>query len=218
MSILGLSTSEDFQWNEKKDTIKNIDIEKDISSKEQLKSEKEQQKIKQAEEIHLLKQRLDNSNFISNISDTDQEIKEEWEKYMLPSISLDQIFDYWIMQRYSILHEWKKMGFIDVWYNQESPNITIWDVEINKSERGKRIGIATYIQLVNMYQKPIISYMQSDEANRMRESLVRIGLSESLPQEQLAKWYKFKELAVLLKEWKASKNASTWKIEIKTVL
>lgn len=135
----------------------------------------------------------------------------ENKSHSLPKISLEQIFDYWDVAKYNIFHEWKKVGFIDVGKNPESADITVWDVHIDENDRGKRIWVATYIDLVNKFQKPIISFMQTDEASRIWGSLIKRWLAE----KDWDLWYRFRKLDVLIREWKASKNPVTWQIEIK---
>ena len=75
-------------------------------------------------------------------------------------------------KRYTISDkEWKNIWFVDVGIDPNHTQISIWDIKINENERNKWYGKMIYKELVRLSKLPLVSYISSPEADRVRESL-----------------------------------------------
>jgi len=79
---------------------------------------------------------------------------------------------------YDIIYNGKRIGNFELPLDLEGSSVLIGDVEIDEKYRGKGLGVETYKAAINLSNKPIISLLATDEANRVWESLVRQGLAE----------------------------------------
>ena len=79
---------------------------------------------------------------------------------------------------YDIIYNGKRIGNFELPLDLDGDNILIGDVEIEEEYRGKGLGVEIYKAAINLSNKPIISLLATDEANRVWESLVRRGLAE----------------------------------------
>lgn len=79
---------------------------------------------------------------------------------------------------YDIILNNEKIGKIELPLDLEWDTTSIGDIEIYENYRWKWLGIETYKAAMLLSPKPIESLLASQDANRVRESLVKQGLAE----------------------------------------
>lgn len=70
------------------------------------------------------------------------------------------------------------IGIIDIPSDLEGDTIAIGDVNIKPEFRDKGLGVETYKAAMKVAEKPLESFMATDEANRVWNSLVKQGLAK----------------------------------------
>ena len=79
---------------------------------------------------------------------------------------------------YNIVYNGKTIGTIDIPSDLEGNTISIGDVNIKPEFRGKGLGVETYKAAMKIAGKPLESFMATDEANRVWNSLIKQGLAK----------------------------------------
>ena len=79
---------------------------------------------------------------------------------------------------YNIVFNGETIGTIDIPSDLEGDTISIGDVNIKPEFRGKGLGIETYKAAMAIAGKPLESFMATDEANRVWNSLIKQGLAK----------------------------------------
>ena len=79
---------------------------------------------------------------------------------------------------YNIKYNGEIIGSIELPDDLDGDTISIGDVSIKDEYRGKLLGVETYKAAILMFEKPIESFMATDEAKRVWDSLVRQGLAK----------------------------------------
>jgi hypothetical protein len=79
---------------------------------------------------------------------------------------------------YNIIYNNETIGTIDIPSDLEGDTISIGDVNIKPEFRGKGLGVETYKAAMNIADKPLESFIATDEANRVWNSLIKQGLAK----------------------------------------
>jgi hypothetical protein len=79
---------------------------------------------------------------------------------------------------YNIIYNNQTIGTIDIPSDLEGDTISIGDVNIKPEFRGKGLGVETYKAAMNIADKPLESFMATDEANKVWNSLIKQGLAK----------------------------------------
>ena len=79
---------------------------------------------------------------------------------------------------YNIVFNGETIGTIDIPSDLEGDTISIGYVNIKPEFRGKGLGVETYKAAMTIAGKPLESFMATDEANRVWNSLIKQGLAK----------------------------------------
>jgi hypothetical protein len=79
---------------------------------------------------------------------------------------------------YNIVFNGETIGTIDIPSDLEGDTISIGDVNIKPEFRGRGLGVETYKAAMAIAEKPLESFMATDEANRVWNSLIKQGLAK----------------------------------------
>jgi hypothetical protein len=138
-------------------------------------------------DIFNLKQGVVNLNEIVNIKPGVQELFDstpELANQVYETLGFDNtVTSKVILQKkfadtYNIIYNNETIGTIDIPSDLEGDTISIGDVNIKQEFRGKGLGVETYKAAMQIADKPLESFMATDEANRVWNSLIKQGLAK----------------------------------------
>ena len=81
---------------------------------------------------------------------------------------------------YDIIFDNIIIGRLELPLDLDGDSVMIWDIVIDEEYRNKKLGLEAYKAAILLSPKPILSFLASPEANRVRESLVRQGFAEKM--------------------------------------